>query len=354
MVRVGFVLIPASILLSKYYTALGRGFGEGGEGFFTGVTTSKNELGGICLLFGLGAAWRMIRFLRNKEERRKFGPVLAQSVLLLMVLWLFYKANTMTALACFTMGCIVLVAASLPWIMRRRWLLHTLILSMLVVAGSALFLGIGSGLLSTMGRDSTLTGRTAVWDVVLPLATNPLIGTGFESFWLGSRLDKIWSVYWWHPNEAHNGYIEVYLNLGWVGLVFFAVLIVTGYRTVVSMLRREPVAASFRLALLVVAIAYNFTESAVRILHPVWICFLMASLAVPGGWIQAGLTKARAVRDAVTPEVFPELELAGGEPNGFELSRLDGPQATPAPSEAGSRSSSFVLYGSKSNPETRD
>jgi O-antigen ligase len=349
------VLIPASILLSKYYTALGRGFGEGGEGFFTGVTTSKNELGGICLLFGLGAAWRVLRFVRSPRERKEFGPVLAQSVLVIMVLWLFYKANTMTALACFLMGCIVLVTASSPWFLRRKWLVHTIVFSMLLVAGSALFLGVGSGLLNTMGRDASLTGRTGVWEVILPLAKNPVFGTGFESFWLGSRMDKIWSVFWWRPNEAHNGYIEVYLNLGWVGIAFFLTLIATGYRNVVSMLRREPVPTSLRLAFLVVAIAYNFTESAVRMMHPVWICFMMTSLAVPGGWSTAVL-RTKSVPASAVPELFPEVELAGQSANDFDSGR-SAPQHTfdsSQEADSASRTSSFLLFGSKVRQGNRD
>ena len=36
--------------------------------------------------------------------------------------------------------------------------------------------------------------------------------------------------YWWHPNQAHNGYYEQYLNLGILGLVTLAAMIVAGYR----------------------------------------------------------------------------------------------------------------------------
>jgi O-antigen ligase len=177
---------------------------------------------------------------------------------------------------------------------------------MLLVSASALFLGVGSGLLTTMGKDATLTGRTAVWDLVLSLTKNPMIGTGFESFWLGPRLDKIWSVYWWHPNEAHNGYIEVYLNLGWIGLSLLAVLMVTGYRTAISALRRDPESAGIRLAFFLVAVAYNFTESAVRIMHPVWIFFLLATITVPGGWARVRAQKPVAL--APRTELAPCLE----------------------------------------------
>ena len=58
-----------------------------------------------------------------------------------------------------------------------------------------------------------------------------MVGTGFESFWLGKRLERMWSIYWWHPREAHDGYIEIFLNLGWLGIVMFGIVLVTGYRT---------------------------------------------------------------------------------------------------------------------------
>ncbi len=304
--RVGFLLVPGSILVSKYYSSVGRMFGEGGEALYSGVTTSKNELGGICLLFGLGAVWQLCGYFREKKSRRRPGVLIAQSVLLAMVLWLFWKGQTMTALACFLMASVLLIATCFSAFSRRTWVIHALVVSMLAVSASALFLGVGSGLLTTMGKDATLTGRTAVWDLVLSLTKNPMIGTGFESFWLGPRLDKIWSVYWWHPNEAHNGYIEVYLNLGWIGLSLLAVLIVTGYRTAIGALRRDPDSAGIRLAFFLVAVAYNFTESAVRIMHPVWIFFLVATITVPGGWAWVRAQKPVAI--APRTELAPCLE----------------------------------------------
>ena len=56
----------------------------------------------------------------------------------------------------------------------------------------------------------TLTGRTAIWDSVLQKVSNPLFGAGFESFWLGDRLKSMWAEFYFKPNQAHNGYIEVY------------------------------------------------------------------------------------------------------------------------------------------------
>jgi len=152
---------------------------------------------------------------------------------------------------------------------------------MLSLSVSALFLNVGSGLVEKLGRDPTLTGRTELWGQVLKLTPNPVLGTGFESFWLGERLEKLWSIYWWHPNESHNGYLEVYLNLGWIGVVLLALLLVTGYRSVIRLLSREPEAGRICLAYFFVGVAYNFTEAAIKTTGLVWIAFMLAITFLP-------------------------------------------------------------------------
>ena len=144
----------------------------------------------------------------------------------------------------------------------------------------ALFADIGGLLLMRVGREPTLTGRTDLWSTLLTFTASPMFGTGFESFWLGPRLEKIWGLQWWHPNEAHNGYLETYLNLGWVGVWLLAFVIIVGYRRIHDMVRYDPAGGQLRLAFFVVAIAYNLTESAFRSLHPVWLAFLLAVIAV--------------------------------------------------------------------------
>ena len=164
---------------------------------------------------------------------------------------------------------------------RNMWLVHFLVIAMLSVATASLFFGIGSGLVQGMGRDATLTGRTGIWRDVISLTVNPVVGTGFESFWLGDRLEKIWNLYWWHPNEAHNGYIEVYLNLGWVGIIFVTGVIISGYRNVIRCLRGDTEGGQIRLAFFVVTLAYNFTEAAIHTSSVVWMMFVLSVLAIP-------------------------------------------------------------------------
>jgi exopolysaccharide production protein ExoQ len=158
-----------------------------------------------------------------------------------------------------------------------RVLVTTIALSVAV----GILLESGGGLAASVGRDTTLTGRTQLWNDVLKLTVDPLFGTGFESFWLGERVERIWKLYWWRPNQSHNGYIELFLNLGATGLTFLAAAIVLSYRKIGQSFRAGSDAAKLRLAYLVVAIVFNLTEAAFKGFHPVWIAFLFAVTDAP-------------------------------------------------------------------------
>ncbi len=298
----GFFLIPVSILLIKFYPALGRGYNEWlWTPFYIGVTTNKNELGRICLLFGLAFLWRFIMALRSEKSAARNRQLIAFGVCLAMVGWLLLMAHSMTSLSCFVMASGLLLATSLRSVARRPWLVHVMIFAVLAVSVGTLFLDLGSGLLTTMGRDPTLTGRTDIWKLVLGMTGNPLVGTGFESFWLGQRLAKMWSVYWWHPREAHDGYIEVFLNLGWLGVLLFSIVLITSYRTVVRAYRRNAEEGKLRLAYFVAALAYNFAESSFGPLNLIWIFFLLATVSVPGGWVKTKLRRGKVTAASTTP-----------------------------------------------------
>jgi exopolysaccharide production protein ExoQ len=280
--RTGFVLLPLSILFIKYFLDWGRAYSPWSwTQSFVGVTTNKNELGMLCLLSGLGFLWCFLQALHYGKCRGQIqrGPLLAHGAGLAMTFGLLYLSSSATSLSCFLMGAGLMIMTSRPGLAKRLAVVHLLVLSMLLVTALAIF--VAPNLLSIVGRDPTLTGRTDVWRLVLGMQGNPLFGTGFESFWLGARLKKMWSIYWWHPNEAHDGYLEIFLNLGWVGLILFALMVVTEYRRIISAIRKRQDAATIRLAYFAVALTYNFTESAFRALHPVWIFFLWALIAVP-------------------------------------------------------------------------
>jgi exopolysaccharide production protein ExoQ len=123
-----------------------------------------------------------------------------------------------------------------------------------------------------------LTDRTLVWADALALQDNPLLGAGFESFWLGPRLEALGAKWWWQPAQAHNGYLETYLNLGIVGVMLLAGVLVATFRKINAALFVDFDFARLRLGLLFAILAFNFTEAAFRGLHLVWTLFYIIAL----------------------------------------------------------------------------
>jgi O-antigen ligase len=283
LARVAFILMPLSVLFIKYYPDLGRAYASHWDGtqFFVGVADTKNMLGMVCLVFGFAASWRVLQLWSGPLHGRNKGLVVHGTVLA-MAIWLLILSDSKTSLSCFVLISGLIAAHTFLRMARRRVVIHLLVATVILTCFSVLFLGIGGGALESMGRNSTLTGRTDIWDALFKVHINPIFGTGFESFWLGERLAFLWTF----PivdgiTEAHNGYLEVYLNLGWVGLAFLAGLLWTGYKNVLRLLERDPEAGRLRLGYFVIAVVYNFTEAAIRSTDLVWIAFILAIAALP-------------------------------------------------------------------------
>jgi O-antigen ligase len=276
--RTTYLLIPLSVLIIKYYPDIGRGYGRWDyKTYYTGVTPNKNTLGAICLLCGLASVWRFLNDYQERNGTARTRRLLAHGVILLMVLWLFWMANSMTAFSCFLLGGVVLLAGNFRAVVKNPRAMHLIIAAILSVTISVLFFNVSPEVLETMGRDPTLTDRTQIWALLTSMSGNYLLGTGYESFWLGQRLEKIWSIYSWKPLEAHNGYLEIFLSLGWVGVALLAVVLVTGYRRVFAAFRRNPSVGSLMLAYFSVGVVFNCTEAALfRMMTPVWMFLLLA------------------------------------------------------------------------------
>jgi O-antigen ligase len=80
-------------------------------------------------------------------------------------------------------------------------------------------------------------------------------------------------------NEAHNGYLEVYLNLGWAGICLVAVLLMTAYKRVSIGIRLDPVNGSMFLGFFLCTLFYSFTEAGFRLMSPSWFFLLLVIVA---------------------------------------------------------------------------
>jgi len=92
-------------------------------------------------------------------------------------------------------------------------------------------------------------------------------------------------------NEAHNGYLEIYLNLGWAGIALLGLIIATGFPKVLRALRLDTESGKLMLAYFILGLIYNFTEAGFKMMNPVWIFFIMAVMAVPGEVLSEGPAK---------------------------------------------------------------
>lgn len=280
--RVGFVLLPASVLLIRYYPQLGTAwepFGDVQE--FVGVTTNKNVLGNLVYLIGLGALWQILILVRDRDVPNRGRRLLAQCTLIAFGIYLLYTAHCATAVACLILGTGLMLAVSRPLFGYRPAAVHVLVLSLVLVGGFAALLGVRDTITEALGRKPDLTGRTEIWQIVIPLAPNPIGGAGFETFWVGPRVAKIFSLIGGlvRTNEAHNGYIEVYLNLGLLGVGLIALILAQGYLRSVAVFRRDPALGGLLVAYVVTAVTYNVTEAGFRMLSLEWFFLLLAIVA---------------------------------------------------------------------------
>jgi O-antigen ligase len=111
----------------------------------------------------------------------------------------------------------------------------------------------------------TLSGRTIIWDFVnFEIARKPLLGWGYQSFWLvGLDGPSFVDGPGWVKGmpSAHNGYLDTMLDMGYVGLAFLIVFIITTLFAIGRLADREPARAWLLLTVALFVILTNFLET---------------------------------------------------------------------------------------------
>jgi exopolysaccharide production protein ExoQ len=229
-VRCAYVLIPLSVVFVRYFPDLGRRYSRAGGLEITGVTMQKNSLGVMVLVCGLVLIWDWFERTKPGSAARGRLERFLPFMFFLFGVYLLHLCNSMTATLCLTLGGGIFLVSRMPFARNRIGTLGFLMLAAILgfFALDSLF-HIKGEFLQLIGRSATLTGRTEVWDKLLSLHTDPLVGDGFCSFWSDRRY--LSQLPYWIGASAHNGYLEVYLDGGYVGLFFLGiVLLVTGLR----------------------------------------------------------------------------------------------------------------------------
>lgn len=281
--RLSYLLIPLSIMLNKYFEGLSRAFDQWtGIGYYSGATTSKNMLGLICLISGLYFCWDIFARWSNRRDRQTKRILQVDAAFLLMTLYLLNSAHSTTSSVCLVMGAGVMATAYSKTFRR-----HPGFLKWMIPAAFFIYLILDFGfnlngqMAASVGKDPTLTDRTKIWAFLLSMHTNPIIGTGYQSFWLGSRLDYFWTNSGLgHINEAHNGYLAVYLDLGLIGVGLLSTFLISSYRRISRLLTQRSDLGAFGLASWFVLVFYNMSEAAFPT-GLLFMVYLMSAIAMP-------------------------------------------------------------------------
>lgn len=291
--RLSYLLLPLSVLFVRYFPELGRGYKADGSPLYTGVGHQKNDLGLMCLTAGIFFAWHMLRTRGNGETPRKIERY--ELLLVAMIAYLLHLSNSQTSLVC------VVASAGILFMSRAKFIacqpsrmIPVLATIGIVYYGLDSIFHIKDQILELLGRDASLTDRTGLWELVRSLEANPIIGAGFMSFWTGDRMETIWNALGAGINQAHNGYLEQYLNLGYVGVGFIVAIIASALLNVHTHLKRDASAGLLRLCFVIVAILYNYTEASFYGINNMWVMLLLGSLDTEEVCVESAPAPARA------------------------------------------------------------
>jgi exopolysaccharide production protein ExoQ len=113
-------------------------------------------------------------------------------------------------------------------------------------------------------------------------------------------------IFYFLPNEAHNGYLETYLTLGSIGVFLLVGLFVATFWKIRRELFRNFEWGRYRLGFLAAVILYNWTEAAFKTLSPLWFIFYLIATDYP----RIHLSTAEASLGVESPEESGELVYA--------------------------------------------
>lgn len=138
-------------------------------------------------------------------------------------------------------------------IVKRRYKLKTILLSLVyILAGIIAILIIGNLetiLVDVLGEGFSFNGRTPIWTLIVDnvLDERPLLGYGYNAFWHSDAGDFVARYAWPTPLiatqfNAHSSYMELFADLGFLGIAVYAISLVTVFiRTIVLLFSTQKI-----------------------------------------------------------------------------------------------------------------
>jgi O-antigen ligase len=187
-------------------------------------TLHPNGQGANCALLALA----IICLLRDTRKGRSALIALLMGAIVLMLL-----CRSRTAVAALLAG-LLAISCTRP---SRQLVAGVCALVWLI--GAAAMVALVSGfdvvedlpdilLLGRAEHVGTLTGRTELWEELLPyVEERPLLGYGYGCFWNADHIDAVSKALYWDLSSAHSAYLEMVLGVGLVGGVMVVLLFAT-------------------------------------------------------------------------------------------------------------------------------
>ena len=260
------------------------------NGDFAGIYFNRNSLGPVAVL--AAATSGMIAGLLVRSRHLPGALLLFIVVGVDLAVW--WKTGSLTpAGSVLAAGAIVLVFALLLQgagaARRRIGIAACVVGTIAVLAALASWTRIARGL----GRSTTLSGRTVIWDVVIDfVGQRPVQGWGFMAIWTEQPILEALALRGGAVYEAHSGYLEVLLGAGLLGIVaLLAAIGVTIWRAACSFWRCPDLLGLYALVLSAFVLIVNLGETYVGANLLPWIL-----LAVVAGQVSTGKSTSTAPR----------------------------------------------------------
>jgi len=143
----------------------------------------------------------------------------------------------------------------------------------------------------TLGKELTLSGRIDIWVPAIQKGLErPVLGYGFSGFWASSEASYILSHTWAEVAtlsgrrfHAHNGFMDLFLQLGFVGVFLFLISFIFTFVRLVYLLEiTKKMEFVYLLQLLTLKLLFNTTESITilsgNIFWPLYVSMVLSSI----------------------------------------------------------------------------
>lgn len=192
-----------------------------------GLYGAKNQFASSSAVLLIGSTYLMIH-----ARRSFFEKVLACGLMFVAMIGIYcgHSAGTLVSLFAVT------VLAMTFHMLRKGGSIAILGVIMMFFAMPAPIILVGSDtifskILKLLGKDSTLTGRTDLWDTAFQQIQNHLLlGGGYQAFWrIGNQpAERLWAMFGIDNKTGfnfHNEYINTTVDLGLIGLLIIIVVL---------------------------------------------------------------------------------------------------------------------------------